>query len=89
MRDAVRRTNGIVGICSGLRSPRPGAAAVRLDRSVEKVLQLYEARCRQQGISVELLASSARPVSGDQDLIEQVIENLLKTQWKPSPVAGL
>ncbi len=89
MRDAVRRTNGIVSDLLSYAVPRALVRhAVRLDRSVEKVLRLYEARCRQQGISVELVADSARPVSGDQDLIEQVIENLLKNAMEAQPRGG-
>jgi signal transduction histidine kinase len=89
MRDAVRRTNDIVGDLLRFAVPRALARQpVRLDRSVEKMLQLYEARCRQQGIAVELEAGQTRPVSGDPDLIEQVIENLLKNALEAQPRGG-
>ena len=89
MRDAVRRTNGIVSDL--LRSAIPRALErqpVRLDHSIEKMLRLYEVRCRQQGVAVEFNAGRTQQVSGDADLIEQVIENLLKNALEAQPQGG-
>lgn len=89
MRDAVRRTNGIVSNLLGYAVPRALARQpVSLERSAEKLLHLYAERCRQQGIAVDLAADPTGPVSGDPDLIEQVIENLVKNALEAQPRGG-
>lgn len=89
MLDAVRRTNGIV--CSLLNYTRPHVPEkkeMRLDRIVEDTLDLYMTRCKECGISIEKKIQFSRSISGDPDLLGQVMENLIKNAIEAQPDGG-
>ena len=89
MLDAVRRANGIVsGLLSYACPRRPEHKIMRLDLLAENILNLYQYRCKELDIKVTKRIDFREPISGDPDLMSQVVENLLKNAVEAQPNGG-
>lgn len=79
MLNSVHRTNGIIeALLRHSRPPRPKMQLFDLGRIVQELLVLYQSQCEELGIDVRQTISYSNPVSGDPDLLKQVIENLIR-----------
>ena len=89
MLDALRRANGIVsGLLSYARPQRPKHKIMCLDLLIENMLNLYQYRCTELDIRVTKRIDFREPISGDPDLLSQVVENLLKNAVEAQPDGG-
>jgi signal transduction histidine kinase len=90
MRDAVKRTNAIVGDL--LRYSRPVGAArrspVNLDELLAGILRLYAPQCEAKKIAVSREGAVDRPVYGDGELLGQLFENIVKNAVEAQPAGG-
>ncbi len=79
MLDAVRRTNDIVsGLLNYARPQSPKQHSLRFDLLLQKVLSLYLPQCKELNIHITQNIDFHGHISGDPDLLQQAIENLLK-----------
>ncbi len=89
MRQAVKRTNTIVGDL--LRYSRPMEARrdpVNLTELVDGILLLYKPQCQVKNITVSHHSTLARPVPGDAELLGQLFENIIKNAVEAQPGGG-
>lgn len=89
MRQAVKRTNTIVGDL--LRYSRPMAAKpnpVNLAELIDGILRLYQPQCEAKNISVSHNSNLPRPVRGDAELLGQLFENIIKNAVEAQPEGG-
>jgi signal transduction histidine kinase len=87
--EALRRTNDTVGgLLAYARAYQPRRERVRLDQLVSEQLSLYSRRIRDREIHLtEHLVRSTR-ISGDPDLLRQVLDNLLRNALEALPAGG-
>ena len=89
MLDALRRANGIVSsLLSYARPQRPKHKTMCLDLLTENMLKLYQYRCTELDITITKHVDFREPISGDPDLLSQVVENLLKNAIEAQPYGG-
>ena len=89
MLDAVRRANTIVsGLLAYARPQKPRQRAMRLDLLVKDRLDLYLSRCGELGIRVTQRLDYREPISGDPDLLGQVVDNLIINSIDAQPHGG-
>lgn len=89
MLDAVRRANGIVsGLLSYAGPQKPKHKIMYLDLLTENMLNLYQYRFTELDIRVTKRIDFREPISGDPDLLSQVVENLLKNAVEAQPHGG-
>ena len=89
MLDAVKRANSSMnGLLTYARPRQPDMRPVRLDLMVEDILDLYSGRCETAGISLSTEITFRKSISGDPDLLKQVVENLLKNAVEAQPGGG-
>ncbi len=89
MLDAVRRTNGIVrGLLNYVRPQVPQLKPMFLDQLLEKTLAPYLARCAENQILIEKEIHDQGAISGDLDLLEHVMENLINNALEAQPKGG-
>ncbi|MBI5557618.1 MAG: GHKL domain-containing protein [Deltaproteobacteria bacterium] len=89
MRQAVKRTNAIVGDL--LRYSRPITAnrgEVNLTGLINDILLLYKAQCEEKKIRVSHDSTLTRPVAGDGELLGQLFENVIKNAVEAQPDGG-
>ncbi len=89
MGEAVKRTSGIVSELQRYTRPlQPADDTVYLDRQLNQILALYGPQIKKQRIS--LLVESTTPISlqGDRDLINELLENLIKNAVEAQPEGG-
>jgi len=89
MLDAVKRANtSVEGLLRYARPQRPLKKEMRLDLLVEDMLHLYKRQCEASGIALTRRIVDQRPITGDPDLLGQVVENLLKNAIEAQPKGG-
>ncbi|MEW6518983.1 MAG: ATP-binding protein [Thermodesulfobacteriota bacterium] len=89
MRQAVKRTNTIVGDL--LRYSRPMTARrdpVNLAQLIDTILLLYKPQCEGKNISVSRHGKLAQAVPGDAELLGQLFENIIKNAVEAQPAGG-
>ena len=87
--DAVGRANASVsGLLNYARPPMPNRKPLRLDRLFEKILVLYLPRLAELNISLDQRLNFTETISGDPELLGQVIENLLRNAMEAQPHGG-
>lgn len=88
MRKAVARTNTIIG--NLLRYSRPITAhrqPVNLEEIIESLLVLYRVQCDEKKITVNF-EKNPSPLSGDNELLGQLFENLIKNAVEAQDTGG-
>ncbi len=89
MLKALRRTNSIV---SDLRRyagpPEPRKKPICLNTVVNHILALYRQKCSESAIEIISEIAFAEPVSADPEMLEQVVENLIKNSIEAQPKGG-
>ncbi len=89
MKDSIRRTDGIVGGLLRYARPRePVFGPVRLDAIADKILTLYQEPMAAAGIELTYDPGGRYEIEADRDLIEQVVENLIKNAVEAQPEGG-
>ncbi|MCP4107327.1 MAG: two-component sensor histidine kinase [Desulfobacteraceae bacterium] len=89
MLKAVKRTNNIVADMRGFAKPfKPRQQNVSLDSTVNSILGLYRQKCIEQGIITILEVKSEARITGDPELLEHVVENLVKNSIEAQPDQG-
>jgi two-component system, NtrC family, sensor histidine kinase HydH len=79
MLNSVHRANGIIEtLLRYTRPPRPRRQPLNLGAIVRELLMLYQSQCDELGIEVRQTIPVIEPISGDPDLMRQVIENLIR-----------
>ena len=94
MREAVSRTSTIVTELQRFtRKLQPKREPVQLDWLVNQAITLYRPACEQQGISVtgldDAATQSIQPVSGDREMLAELVENLVKNSVEAQPDGGI
>ncbi len=86
---AVKRTNGIVTHLRRYAAPLiPNSQPVDLTSIVQNMLTLYQQQCSDQAISVTFESRNNSLLVGDSDLLEEVVENLIKNAIEAQPDGG-
>jgi len=90
MLDAVNRANtSVQSLLKYARPQKPAQKSVRLDLIVDDILQLYTRQCERQGITVTRKMMFKETISGDPELLGQVLENLIKNAVEAQPNGGV
>ncbi|MBI9087331.1 MAG: HAMP domain-containing histidine kinase [Desulfobacterales bacterium] len=86
---AVQRTDGIVGDLKRFASsPVPRFETVSLADSAKNILALYRHQCEQRGIALRIEKTSDRLAAADTQMIDEVVENLIKNAVEAQPEGG-
>ncbi len=89
MLDSVSRTNRIIGGLLKYAQPqKPNRRSMRLDSMIEELLLLYQAQCREIGITATMNIDFREPLFADADLLGQVFQNLLLNAIEAQPRGG-
>ena len=89
MRDAVSRVDGIIGkLKQYIHSFSASFASVDLIAIIGRVVLLYKLQCEEQKIEIILEFDKSGIVTGDKDLLGQLIENLVKNSVEAQPDGG-
>lgn len=89
MRESVKRTENIISRLQRFtRQLEPESDPVRFDKLVGQALKLYEGLCERQSIQVESRIDLSYPVTGDQDLLGELLDNLVKNSVEAQPDGG-
>jgi signal transduction histidine kinase len=89
MREAIHRADGSVkGLLNYARPQKPRIQPVRLDRLVTGFLALHMSECENLGIRVTRSIESEAFVSADPDLLNQVVENIIRNAIEAQPEGG-
>jgi len=89
MLTAVRRTNGIITNIRQYAKPLvPRSKSVHLDALVSNILTLYRQQCDDQHIEITCETEYKKAINGDPDMLEEVIENLIKNSIEAQPDGG-
>lgn len=87
--DAVDRADASVsGLLNYARPPMPNREPVRLDRLLQKILALYRHRLEELKILLDPQLNFTGDISGDPQLLGQVIDNLLLNAMEAQPQGG-
>jgi two-component system, NtrC family, sensor histidine kinase HydH len=87
--DAVGRADAsVTGLLNYARPPMPNREPVRIDRLFQKILALYRYRLTELKILVDQRLNFKETISGDPELLGQVIENLLLNAMEAQPHGG-
>lgn len=89
MRSAVKRTNTIIGDL--LRFSRPITTKkqqVQLTKLIESILLLYKTECLDKAISVIFNPDTPLVMEGDEELLAQLFENMIKNAVEAQPDGG-
>lgn len=89
MLEAVSRTSTIVTELQRFTQDiHPRNKALQLQKLVQQQLALYSHVCRKQGIKLTLVLEDEGLISGDRELLSELIENLLKNSVEAQPDGG-
>ncbi len=87
---AVQRTNSIVTNIRRYAGPlTPRKKPVRLNSVLNHILALYAQKCKEHSVEVRCEIRHDEPVTGDSDMLEQVVENLIKNGIEAQPDGGV
>ena len=86
---AVQRTTGIVAELQRFTRPlQPARASVNLNRQLHQLLTLYEPQIKRQHLQVALEGVDQVALSADQDLLNELLENIIKNAIEAQPDKG-
>lgn len=89
MREAVSRTSTIVTELQRFtRELQPKHQPIHFGKIIGQVLTLYKPACTDQHITVTTTLQSRQPVSGDRDLLAEMVENLVKNSVEAQENGG-
>ncbi|MFH2219761.1 MAG: ATP-binding protein [Pseudomonadota bacterium] len=89
MLTAVKRTKGIITNIRRYAKPLvPRNQPVRLDTIVATILTLYTEQCKARRIETTCEIKYSSPVTGDPEMFEEVVENLIKNAIEAQPDGG-
>lgn len=89
MLKAVQRTNNIVtGLRRYIGPLKLHQQHIRLDLLINNILSLYHKKCEQVCINVSCEINYKGKISADADMLEQVLENLIKNAIEAQPEGG-
>jgi signal transduction histidine kinase len=89
MRSAVKRTSWIVAELQRFtRRLQPARNKVNLKRQLQQLITLYEPQIKEQHLQVSLEDAEQVSLSADQDLLNELLENLLKNAIEAQPDGG-
>ncbi|MDR2550290.1 MAG: hypothetical protein LBD10_08855 [Desulfobulbus sp.] len=89
MGEAVQRAGTIINELQRFtRTLQPRPAPIIPGQLLKRLLPLYQQRCADQGIEVEIGAGCDTTISADPDLIAELLENLLKNGIEAQPQGG-
>ena len=89
MLKAVQRTKNIIANIRRYAKPlAPRRLSIQPDVLVGNILTLYKQQCEVQGIDVEFDIKFRNAVVGDPDMLEEVVENLIKNAVEAQPDGG-
>ncbi|HEB68863.1 MAG TPA: HAMP domain-containing histidine kinase [Desulfobulbus sp.] len=89
MSEAVKRTSGIVSELQRYTRPlEPADDTVHLDRQLKEILALYGPQIKEQHIDLRIEAPESVILQGDRDLINELLENLIKNAVEAQPDGG-
>jgi len=86
---AVQRTNGIItNLGRYTTALKPRVQAVDLEAVISQILTLYKGALSERGIAVTFKPSADATGEGDQHLLEEMFENLVKNAIEAQPRGG-
>lgn len=86
---AVQRTDGIVKNIRRYAAPSaPRKQSVCIETMLNQILSLYRQKCEQQGIEIRCHIGYDRNIMADPDMLEEVVENLIKNSIEAQPDGG-
>ena len=86
---AVQRTNSIItGLHRYTKPITPRPQKVRLDSIIEHILSLYQRSCINASIRIDYKPEYHQTIIADSDLMEEVVENLIKNSIEAQPNGG-
>ena len=89
MLKAVQRTNSIITGLHRYKSPLvPRRQKVSPDSVVDHILTLYRPSCTHSSIAIDYTPEFHQTITADFDLIEEVVENLIKNAIEAQPTGG-
>ncbi len=89
MGEAVKRTSGIVSELQRYTRPlQPADDAVHLDQQLKQILALYNPQIKKQRIELQVESTAAVTLQADKDLINELLENLIKNAVEAQPDGG-
>lgn len=89
MQSAVKRTNTIIGDL--LRFSRPITTQkkqLQLTKLIDSILLLYKTECMKKKITVSFNPENLLSIEGDEELLAQLFENLVKNGVEAQPAGG-
>ncbi|MBF0099684.1 MAG: hypothetical protein HQK77_02140 [Desulfobacterales bacterium] len=90
MQISVQRTNRIMKNLQRYSKPLvPKKDHVHIDVLIQRMLVLYKTQFSQHQLDVHYNPVPIQPIRGDQDLIQELIENLLKNAIEAQPAGGI
>jgi len=89
MGEAVKRTSGIVSELQRFTRPlQPTLTTLDFDKQLKQILTLYAPKSDEQQINLNLKSPGPLFLQGDQDLINELLENLIKNSVEAQPEGG-
>lgn len=89
MTEAVKRTSTIVSELQRYTRPlEPADDTVHLDRQLKEILALYGPQIKAQQIKLTVETPEPVPLQGDRDLLNELLENLIKNAVEAQPDGG-
>jgi two-component system, NtrC family, sensor histidine kinase HydH len=89
MLKAVDRTNNIVKDIRRYAGPLdPRKRMIRLDGLLKNLLPLYQRECEDRGIALSSEINFEEAIPGDRQMLEEVLENLIKNSIEAQPEGG-
>jgi len=89
MGEAVKRTSGIVSELQRFTRPlKPALDTLDVNKQLKQILTLYAPQSEEQQITLSIESPGPLLVQGDQDLINELLENLIKNAVEAQPEGG-
>ena len=89
MLKAMQRTNGIIAnLGRYTKTLKPQRQPVDLNAVIDHLLMLYKGALSERGTAVTFTPCADAPLVGDQQLLEEMLENLIKNAIEAQPQGG-
>jgi len=89
MRESVKRTENIITRLQRFTRPlQLDLQPVNLDKLLVQTLKVYGGLCKQQSIEVKSKIDPVTTITGDKDLVGELLENLIKNAIEAQPDSG-